>query len=107
MGKDISFMGKDISFIQMKMVAATLSPKFHIQVVEGHPVTPKLSFVLHMKHGLKVKVTKRCIWLKSLELLVLYVVSYNLFVIVALCLLLNVVILFSILEIMSQCNNLL
>ena len=34
-----SCMGKDISFIQMKMVAASLLPKFHIQVVEGHPVT--------------------------------------------------------------------
>jgi len=56
-----SCMGKDISFIQMKMVAAALLPKFHIKVVEGHPVTPKLSFVLHMKYGLKVKVTKRCI----------------------------------------------
>ncbi|KEH40811.1 alkane hydroxylase MAH1 [Medicago truncatula] len=56
-----SCMGKDISFIQMKMVAAALLPKFHIKVVAGHPITPKLSFVLHMKHGLKVKVTKRCI----------------------------------------------
>jgi len=56
-----SCMGKDISLVQMKMVVAALLPKFHIKVVEGHPVAPKLSFVLHMKHGLKVKVTKRCI----------------------------------------------
>jgi cytochrome P450 len=56
-----SCLGKDLSFIQMKMVAATLLQNFHIKVVEGHPVTPKLSFVLHMKHGLEVKVTKRCI----------------------------------------------
>ncbi|PNX71487.1 cytochrome p450 86b1-like protein [Trifolium pratense] len=56
-----SCLGKDISFFQMKMVAASILSKFHIQVVEGHPVTPKLSIVLRMKHGLKVKLTKRCI----------------------------------------------
>ncbi|KEH40835.1 alkane hydroxylase MAH1 [Medicago truncatula] len=56
-----SCLGKDLSFIQMKMVAAALLQNFHIKIVEGHPVTPKISFVLHMKYGLKVKVTKRCI----------------------------------------------
>jgi len=54
-----SCMGKDLSFIQMKMVAAALLWKIHIQVVEGHPVTPRDSVVLRMKHGLKVKVVKR------------------------------------------------
>jgi len=53
-----SCLGKDISFIQIKMVAAFVLWKFNIQVVEGHPVTPRLSVVLRMKHGLKVKVTK-------------------------------------------------
>ncbi|CAJ2673320.1 unnamed protein product [Trifolium pratense] len=56
-----SCLGKDISLFQMKMVAASILSKFHIQVVEGHPVTPKLSIVLRMKHGLKVKLTRRCI----------------------------------------------
>ena len=54
-------IGKDISFIQMKMVAVALLRKFHIQVVEGHPVTPRLSVFLRMKHGLKVEVSKRSI----------------------------------------------
>ncbi|WJX10555.1 hypothetical protein P8452_01262 [Trifolium repens] len=58
-----SCIGKDISFVQMKMVAATctLLWKFHIEVVEGHSVTPRASSVIRMKHGLKVKVSKRCI----------------------------------------------
>ncbi|GAU47785.1 hypothetical protein TSUD_12700 [Trifolium subterraneum] len=56
-----SCIGKDISFIQMKMVAASVLWKFHIHVVEGHHVTPRASIALRMKHGLKVKVSKRCI----------------------------------------------
>jgi len=28
-------------------------------VVEGHPVLPSVSVVLHLKHGLKVRITKR------------------------------------------------
>jgi len=56
-----SCIGKDISFIQMKMVAANVLWKFHIDVVEGHFVTPRVAMVLRMKHGLKVKVSKRCI----------------------------------------------
>lgn len=54
-------LGKDISLIQLKIVAAAVLCKFHVQVVEGHPVTPRPSVVLRMKHGLKVKLTKRCI----------------------------------------------
>ncbi|CAI8605310.1 unnamed protein product [Vicia faba] len=56
-----SCLGKNLAFFQMKMVAAAMLWMFQIQVVEGHPVTPKLSISLGMKHGLKVKVTKRCI----------------------------------------------
>ena len=56
-----SCLGKNISFIQMKIIAIALLWNFHLQVVEGHPVSPSVSVVLHMKHGLKVKVTKRCI----------------------------------------------
>ncbi|KAB1209111.1 Cytochrome P450 86B1 [Morella rubra] len=46
-------LGKDMSFIQMKMVASTIIWNYHVQVVEDHPVLPSLSIVLHMKHGLK------------------------------------------------------
>ncbi|XP_045792795.1 alkane hydroxylase MAH1-like [Trifolium pratense] len=56
-----SCLGKDLSFVQMKMVAATILWKFQIKVVEGHPVMPRISIILRMKHGLKVEVTKRCI----------------------------------------------
>ena len=56
-----SCLGKDISTFQMKMVAAAMLWKFHIQVVEGHSITPRVSIVLRMEHGFKVKVSKRCI----------------------------------------------
>ncbi|MED6152510.1 hypothetical protein PIB30_092793, partial [Stylosanthes scabra] len=50
-----SCLGKNISFIQMKMVAITLLRNFQFEVVEGHNVSPSISVVLHMKNGLKVK----------------------------------------------------
>ncbi|KAJ1411960.1 Cytochrome P450 [Sesbania bispinosa] len=56
-----SCLGKDISFIQMKMVAAAILWNYHIKLVEGHPISPSGSVVFHMKHGLKVMVTKRSI----------------------------------------------
>lgn len=56
-----SCLGKDISFVQMKMVAVAMLWNFNIQVVEGHSITPRVSIMLRMKHGLKVKVRKRCI----------------------------------------------
>ncbi|XP_045806166.1 alkane hydroxylase MAH1-like [Trifolium pratense] len=54
-------IGKDMSFVQMKMVAVALLLKFKIQVVEGHSITPRDSIVIRMKHGFKVKVSKRCV----------------------------------------------
>ncbi|XLR13629.1 hypothetical protein HN51_034533 [Arachis hypogaea] len=54
-----SCLGKNLSFIQMKIVAIALLWNFHFQVVEGHSVCPSVSVILHMKHGLKVHVTKR------------------------------------------------
>ncbi|PNY00135.1 cytochrome p450 86b1-like protein [Trifolium pratense] len=56
-----SCLGKDISFIEMKIVAAAILSNYHIQVVEDHPIIPSVSVVLHMKHGLKVNVKKRSI----------------------------------------------
>jgi cytochrome P450 len=52
-------LGKDMSFIQMKIVASTIIWNYCLRVVEAHPVLPKISIVLHMRHGLKVRVTKR------------------------------------------------
>ncbi|KAF8404215.1 hypothetical protein HHK36_009098 [Tetracentron sinense] len=54
-----SCMGKEVAFIQMKSVAATMISNYHVQVVEGHPVSPSTSIILHMKHGLMVRVIKR------------------------------------------------
>ena len=52
-------LGKDLAFIQLKMVAAAILRNFHIQVVEGYVATPILSIVLLMKDGLRVNITKR------------------------------------------------
>ncbi|XP_027359363.1 alkane hydroxylase MAH1-like [Abrus precatorius] len=52
-------LGKDVSFIQLKMVATAILLNYRIQVVKGHFATPIHSIVLLMKDGLKVRVTKR------------------------------------------------
>ncbi|CAK8532835.1 unnamed protein product [Lathyrus sativus] len=56
-----SCLGKDITFVQMKMVAAALLWKFHIEAVEGHTIAPRNSMILRMEYGFKVKVCKRSI----------------------------------------------
>ncbi|KAL4653332.1 hypothetical protein ACB092_01G295100 [Castanea dentata] len=52
-------LGKDITFIQMKIIAIAILWNYSVQVVEGHPVSPSISVILHMKHGLKVRIRKR------------------------------------------------
>ncbi|KAM3687283.1 hypothetical protein ACB098_10G067300 [Castanea mollissima] len=52
-------LGKDMTFIQMKIIASTILWNYHVHMVEGHPVSPSFSIVLHMKHGLKVRICKR------------------------------------------------
>ncbi|KAJ4890833.1 hypothetical protein Rs2_30581 [Raphanus sativus] len=52
-------LGKKLSFLQMKIVAAEIIQNYDIKVVEGHKIEPASSIVLHMKHGLKVEVAKR------------------------------------------------
>ncbi|KAK9152494.1 hypothetical protein Syun_010803 [Stephania yunnanensis] len=54
-----SCLGKDIAFTQMKAVASAVLYNFHVQVVEGHQVSPNTSVMLFMKHGLKVRLIKR------------------------------------------------
>ncbi|XP_062102917.1 alkane hydroxylase MAH1-like [Humulus lupulus] len=54
-----SCLGKDMALIQMKVLATAILRNFSLQVVEGHPVSPKTTVTLHMKHGLKVWVFKR------------------------------------------------
>ncbi|XP_047339759.1 alkane hydroxylase MAH1-like [Impatiens glandulifera] len=52
-------LGKEMAFTQMKIVASIILLRYEIQVVEDHPVMPASSIVLHMKHGLKVRITPR------------------------------------------------
>eukprot|EP00268_Persea_americana_P052695 TRINITY_DN59137_c0_g1_i1.p1 TRINITY_DN59137_c0_g1~~TRINITY_DN59137_c0_g1_i1.p1 ORF type:complete len:161 (+),score=23.78 TRINITY_DN59137_c0_g1_i1:27-509(+) len=52
-------LGKEMAFMQMKAAAAALIYNFRFQVLEGHPVSPKLSVILHMDKGLMVQVTDR------------------------------------------------
>ncbi|KAI4346813.1 hypothetical protein L6164_007679 [Bauhinia variegata] len=52
-------LGKDLSFIQMKMVISSILCDYSIQVLEGHPISPSLSIVLLMKYGLKVRIARR------------------------------------------------
>ncbi|CAL9233415.1 unnamed protein product [Arabidopsis halleri] len=54
-------LGKNLSFLQMKTVAIEIIQNYDIKVVEGHKIEPASSIVLHMKHGLKVTVAKRCL----------------------------------------------
>ena len=54
-----SCVGKDIAFIQMKIIASAIIWNYHVHVIEGHPVSPSISVLLHMKHGLKVRISKR------------------------------------------------
>uniref|UniRef100_A0A1W7HBU4 Cytochrome P450 n=1 Tax=Scoparia dulcis TaxID=107240 RepID=A0A1W7HBU4_SCODU len=52
-------LGKEVAFTQLKSVAAAMIHNYHVQVVEGHPITPNVSVILYMKQGLKVRVTKK------------------------------------------------
>ncbi|XP_002521474.2 alkane hydroxylase MAH1 [Ricinus communis] len=52
-------LGKDLTFLQMKIVASAIIWNYSLQVVDNRPATPCNSVVLHMKGGLKVRVSKR------------------------------------------------
>nr|XP_043613611.1 alkane hydroxylase MAH1-like [Erigeron canadensis] len=52
-------LGKNMSFTQMKIVAATIIYHYHVDAVKGQGVFPSASILLKMKDGLKVKFTKR------------------------------------------------
>ncbi|KAG2244528.1 hypothetical protein Bca52824_093615 [Brassica carinata] len=54
-------LGKEVAMMQMKTVAVKIIQNYNIKVVEGHKVEPAPSIILHMKHGLKVTVSKRCL----------------------------------------------
>ncbi|KAJ6410301.1 hypothetical protein OIU84_007117 [Salix udensis] len=52
-------IGKELAMVEMKAVGAAVIWNYSLQVVENHPILPSNSIVLHMKHGLKVRVLKR------------------------------------------------
>lgn len=52
-------IGKEVAFMQVKAVAATIIHNYQVEVVEDHPIEPNVSVILYMKHGLKVRVNKR------------------------------------------------
>ncbi|KAL4638282.1 hypothetical protein ACB092_03G135900 [Castanea dentata] len=52
-------LGKDFAYYQMKFVAASVIYRYHVKVVENHPVEPKLALTMYMKHGLKVILYRR------------------------------------------------
>ncbi|KAL5860545.1 hypothetical protein ACOSQ4_001841 [Xanthoceras sorbifolium] len=52
-------IGKDIALIQMKMVATAMLWNYRMQPVDTHPILPRNAIILHMEHGLKVRVFNR------------------------------------------------
>ncbi|KAL6514029.1 hypothetical protein OROHE_019485 [Orobanche hederae] len=54
-------LGKEMAFIQMKMVAATILCYYNVRLVEGHPVSPRDSIILQARNGLKVRLSERMI----------------------------------------------
>nr|CAD1843067.1 unnamed protein product [Ananas comosus var. bracteatus] len=52
-------LGRDLAFTQMKAVVAAVVTNFRFEVAQGFVVKPRLSIILHMRNGLKVRVRKR------------------------------------------------
>lgn len=51
-------LGKEMAFIQMKMVAAAILFHYNVKLVQGHPVYPSDSIILQAKHGLRVRLSR-------------------------------------------------
>jgi cytochrome P450 len=52
-------IGKKFAYMQMKMVAASILLRYHVEVQEKQVVVPKLTTTLYMKNGLKVNFKRR------------------------------------------------
>ncbi|XP_051124908.1 alkane hydroxylase MAH1-like [Andrographis paniculata] len=52
-------LGKEMAFIQMKMVAAWLVYRYRIELVGGHRVFPRDSIILQAVNGLRVRLFRR------------------------------------------------
>ncbi|CAN8257967.1 unnamed protein product, partial [Cochlearia groenlandica] len=53
-------LGKNLAMTQMKIVALEIVQNFDIEVIKGQKIEPVLGFILAMKNGLKIRITKRC-----------------------------------------------
>ncbi|KAL7103274.1 hypothetical protein ACP275_08G169600 [Erythranthe tilingii] len=51
--------GKEMSFVEMKMLAVAIVHRYRVRLVEGHRVSTRASVILKTKHGLKVKLFPR------------------------------------------------
>ncbi|KAJ0989444.1 hypothetical protein J5N97_007800 [Dioscorea zingiberensis] len=52
-------IGKKFAYMQMKMVAANILLRYHVEVVPGQQIAPKLNTTLYMKNGLQVRFRPR------------------------------------------------
>ncbi|CAB4270017.1 unnamed protein product [Prunus armeniaca] len=52
-------LGKDLAYLQMKSVVASVLLRHRLTLVPGHKVEQKMSLTLFMKHGLMVNVHPR------------------------------------------------
>ncbi|PNX95431.1 cytochrome p450 86b1-like protein [Trifolium pratense] len=63
MGRMESIWGKDcLEYKPERWLTkeASIIFHYHVKVVENHPIVPKLSLTLYIKHGLKVNLHRRC-----------------------------------------------
>ncbi|KAM3339707.1 hypothetical protein P3S68_029576 [Capsicum galapagoense] len=54
-------LGKEMAFIQTKMVAATIIYNYQIQLVEAQTIMPTATVVIRMTNGLKVRLSERVV----------------------------------------------
>lgn len=52
-------LGKEMAFVQMKMIAASVIYHYKIRLVEGQTVFPRIATIIHAKDGLKVQISRR------------------------------------------------
>ena len=55
-----SCSGKHLAMTAMKIIVVEILQNFDIKLDKGHKIEPKPRLSLHMKHGLRVTLTKRC-----------------------------------------------
>jgi cytochrome P450 len=47
-------LGKPMAFLEAKTLLCMLLPRFKLRVVPNHDITPRLTVIYQMKHGLQV-----------------------------------------------------